>query len=73
MIHGSTDHDMAVAQDTAADVAMDDHPAGEVAAASTDVYSARPMRSGSWAIRPGCGITWIDQGRGISGRGGGGG
>ena len=40
MISASADHNVAVIREDAADVAMDDHPAGEVAAEITDIHSA---------------------------------
>ena len=39
MIQVSADHDMAVTQEDAADVAMYDHPSGEVAAVITEVHA----------------------------------
>ena len=45
MIQVSADHDIGVAQDDAAAAAMDDHPAGGVAAELMDVHSGR--RSGA--------------------------
>ena len=40
MMQVSADHDAAVTEEDAADVAMDDHPAGKVAAEITDIHSA---------------------------------
>ncbi len=40
MISASADHDAAVTEEDAADVAMDDHLAGKVAAEITDIHSA---------------------------------